>query len=230
MIPLLLVVLQGPLVVAGGGSLPDDVTRRTLDLAGGKDARVVVVPQASASGDAGERAARPWRQLGAARVDVLDPDRPDPLRRATLIWIGGGSQSRLMKSLEGTGVPELIRERRLAGAVVGGSSAGAAVQSKIMITGDTTPPAEGLALDDRVIFDQHFLARRRFGRLLDQVLKHPALVGVGIDEGTAVVVRGTVYEVIGRGRVVFVDAREAEGGRNLELHVLEAGQSFDLER
>lgn len=225
---LALAAADGALVAVGGGEMPAEVVKRTIALAGGAEAVVVVVPQASSLPEAGKGAAEMWRQAGAREVSILDPANPDPLRKATLVWIGGGDQAQLMKVLAGTKVPEIILERYKAGAVIGGTSAGAACQSKVMITGDATPLGEGLPLATDLVFDQHFLARGRFNRLLKVVLDKPDLVGVGIDEATAVIRQGTTLEVVGKSRVLVLDARKSEKGRNLALHVLTNGMKFEL--
>ena len=123
-----------------------------------------------------------------------------------------------MKAIDGTGLAEVIRARYQAGAIVGGTSAGAAVISEAMITGDAdlqsltaqkTVIAKGLGLWPEVIVDQHFLKRQRDNRLISAVIDHPSLVGVGIDESTAVVVHGGSFDVIGESSVVVIDARDA---------------------
>ena len=169
------------------------------------------------------------------------------LERATLIWMPGGDQNRFMKAIDGTGLAEVIRARYQAGAIVGGTSAGAAVISEAMITGEAdlqsltaqkTEIAKGLGLWPEVIVDQHFLKRQRANRLLSAVIDHPSLVGVGIDESTAVVVHGSSFDVIGKSSVVVIDARHAAvdaasagslvTARNLTVSVLHTGMSYSL--
>lgn len=242
----------GHLVVIGGGTIPDDVRARTLALAGGDKAIVVVLPQASELPETGPEAADVWKKAGAAKATVVDVTAGaaaiDAIREATLIWFPGGDQTRFMKALGDTGIPEAIQERYRQGATVAGTSAGAAVMSKVMITGDDmdlqaitakkTDTKPGLGLWPQVIVDQHFLKRQRHNRLLSAVLDHPDLVGVGIDESTAVVVSGRQFEVIGKSSVVVIDARKASvqpavagepiAGRDLKVHVLKAGMKVDL--
>lgn len=215
----------GALVAVGGGGTTEAIVRRTLDLAGGSEAVVVVLPQSSALENAGDSSVRMWQEAGARSVQKLaftDAAAREALTAATLIWIPGGDQNRFMAAITGTGLDELIRERHRAGAVVGGTSAGAAVLSALMITGKadlqsldagTTVTAKGLGLWTAGIFDQHFLRRQRNNRLLSVVLDHPDTVGVGIDEATAVIVRGGTLEVVGRSAVVVFDARRADVGR-----------------
>ncbi len=264
MLPLLLVAAllgqqvdhrDGHLIVAGGGTTIPEITDRALAVSGGRKAHVLLIPQASNRPvEAGLRSAAWWRQAGAEHVEVLDlANRANALaavRHADLIWMGGGSQGLLIEALRRQpGVVELIRERYHHGATVGGTSAGAAVISAIMLTGEaqidrlvdgTTKVADGLGLWPDVIVDQHYLKRVRFNRLLSAVLDHPEDVGIGIDECTAIIVQGRSFEVIGRSNVVVIDARktprfhihmgEPEAASNVSLHVLRAGMRFDLDR
>ena len=130
-------------------------------------------------------------------LDLQDADAAlTAIREADLIWFSGGNQNRLMSFLSQNGLIEAIRARYEHGATVGGTSAGAAVMSRIMLTGipvdvsaGACKTADGLGLWDGVIVDQHYFRRLRFSRLLDAVLGHHDKVGVGIDESTAVIVR-----------------------------------------
>jgi cyanophycinase len=229
---------RGALVIIGGGPTPRDVVSRALELAGGPSARVVVIPFAWPGSGAGGRSARMWEQLGAGRVAVLgDEDATAAqaeVRKADLIWFPGGSQRLLMRRLVRLGLVEPIRERYRRGAVVGGTSAGAAVMSAVMLTGSRDPQeaeAAGLGLWPEVIVDQHYLARHRRERLQAAVLRHPDLPGVGIDERTAVIVRGRHFEVAGVGEVeVLVPGREGAEGGGVTPHRLRPGMAFDLPR
>jgi cyanophycinase len=242
----------GHLVIIGGGTIPDDVRARTLDLGGGPNAIVAIFPQASEVPETGSETVAIWKKAGAAEAVSLDAKDPAAciaaVKRATLIWFPGGDQSKLTAALEPTGIADAIRQRYRDGATVAGTSAGAAVMTKVMITGNDmdlqaitakkTDTALGFGLWPQAIVDQHFLKRQRSNRLISAVLDHPDLVGVGIDESTAVVVTGTEIAVIGMSSVVVFDARKAAvtptpagqpiAGRNLTLHVLKAGMKMDL--
>lgn len=241
----------GAIVAVGGGGTTPAIVARTLELAGGKNAVVAVLPQASELPTAGDGSVKMWTGAGAKAVHVVSFDNGDAaraiLRDATLIWMPGGSQSRFMEKIAGTGLAELIVERHRAGAVVGGTSAGAAVLSAEMITGEadlkglksgTTVLKKGLGLLPGVLVDQHFLQRQRGNRLISGVLDHPTLVGVGIDEATAVIFQGSMMHVLGKSGVVVVDprpsAREAFGAgqivaaTGLRLSVLREGMSYSL--
>jgi cyanophycinase len=242
----------GPLIVVGGGGTTPAILAKALGVAGGGDARVAVLPQASELPDTGTGSAKLWLEAGAKEArPVVFEDRAaarDIIGEATLIWMPGGDQNRFMKAIVGTGLDDLIRERHKAGVAVGGTSAGAAVLSEAMITGEadlkslttgTTQLAKGLGLWPEVIVDQHFLKRQRGNRLISAVLDRPTLVGVGIDERTAVIVRGATFEVVGASAVVVVDARQAArqsaahgkpvAATDIRMSVLREGMTFRLD-
>ena len=222
-------------MIVGGGETTPDMHKRILEMAGGRKAKVLVIPQASSvqQRPGYSSAADMWKEAGVGEVAILDlSDHKRAISEvvnADLVWISGGSQRRLMDSLKGTGVPEAIRRHYREGGVIGGSSAGAAVMSKFMITGDEV--IAGLGLWPEAMVDQHFLARRRFNRLLRAVLDRPSLIGVGIDERTAVFLHGKSFEVLGESSVLVVDARKAKtedvATTDVVLHVLRSGMKFD---
>jgi cyanophycinase len=241
---------KGALVIVGGGGTTHEIIARTLELAGGKNAVVVVLPQSSAVADAGDSSVKMWLDAGAKdakKVAFTDPDAKAWLEHATLIWMPGGDQNRFMKAIDGTGLEEVIRSAYRKGAVVGGTSAGAAVLSEKMITGEAeltslrsgkTVLGKGLGLWADGIVDQHFLKRQRNNRLLSAVLDNPGLVGVGIDEATAVILRNSKLEAVGRSAVVIFDARDAKvtkvaagepvAGTGVKLSVLRQGMTYDV--
>ena len=261
---------QGHLVIVGGGPIPDDVERRFFDLAGGAEkARIVVLPMASESGaESGAEKAASFRKLGAAHAVSLNLARKDTgadsvarlLGQATGIWFPGSDQNRLTAAILGTAVLDSIRSRYRHGAVVGGTSAGAAVMSDPMISGDerrpggSRPPSDssngwmtvdrddvvlvpGFGLLPNVTVDQHFLRRRRHNRLINVVLEHSTIVGIGIDESTALVVSPQgPWQVIGASQATIYDARRATvtvpgktlGAAEIRMHVVPAGGTFDL--
>jgi cyanophycinase len=215
---------KGHLVIVGGGTTVEEIRLKALTLAGGPKARVVVVPQASTDPEAGKKLAERWREDGATDIVVLDLSDPkaarDAIGSADLIWMRGGSQNRLMDALTKGGVADAIRARYRAGATVAGTSAGAAVMSTVMISGYSGPRntpqgrvpriEKGLGLWPEVVVDQHFSQRQRIERLTKVVADHAELIGVGIDESTAVVVNnGREFEVIGRSNVIIIDSRKA---------------------
>jgi cyanophycinase len=236
----------GVLIVAGGGSLPADLRPRALELAGGDDANILIIGWASSRENAGASTAEAWKQSGATRVTVIPEEAAaarSAIESADLIWLGGGSQSRLMDALRERDLIDVVRKCHAQGTILSGTSAGAAVMSRHMITGEaeleallksTTKLAEGLGLWPGVIVDQHFLARRRWARLFTAVADHPDQIGVGIDEQTAVIVDPDgSWQVIGRGPVVVIDGRKSktessakETTADFRVHLIGSGQSW----
>ena len=221
---------RGPIVPIGGAEAKTgtrDILARVLALAGGADARVVVIPTASELPDTGDRYAKLFSDLGAAHVDVLDitereharvPAAVETVERATAVFMTGGNQLRLSTILGGTPLAQAVRRRNATGTVVAGTSAGAAVMPEHMIASGATGPtptyesvtlAPGMGLTNRLVIDQHFRQRDRLGRLLTAVSYNPFATGVGIDEDTALVLGpDNVFEVIGSGTVTVVDPSE----------------------
>lgn len=222
----------GHLFLVGGGALTDQL-RREFAILGGADrpgSRLVIVPTASAAADdPNEDWQQPWEGLGFAQIDVLHTRQREladqanfvePLRTATAIWLAGGDQARLAEAYTGTAVERTLRERLQAGAVVGGTSAGAAIASQVMIAGGQEQPelATGFDLLPGAIVDQHFSQRQRQTRLQAAVARHPACVGLGLDESTAVVVHQRSLRVLGAGRAhVYFAATPHQPARQWEL-------------
>ena len=218
---------RGAIVPIGGAEAKTGtraILRHVLELAGGSDAQMVIIPTASEMPDTGDRYAKLFMKLGAADVDVLSisereharvPAAVEIVERATGIFMTGGNQLRLSTILGGTPLAQAIRRQNAGGVVVAGTSAGAAVMPEHMIaTGPTGPSpttegvtlAPGLGLTNRLIIDQHFRQRDRLGRLLTAVSYNPFATGVGIDEDTGLVLMGdNTFEVIGSGTVTVVD-------------------------
>lgn len=234
---------RGTLFLVGGGPQPDALVKEFVALAGGPGkAKIIVFAMASASGaTSGQEKADQLKEFGASAMNVYvtrkeaDTDSIAALLRdATGVWFGGGLQTRLAEALVGTKTGAAIHARYRAGAVVGGTSAGAAVMSTPMITGDerrrggarypsdssdifltidrdNVITAEGLGLVTNAIIDQHFLRRKRHNRLMSLVLEGPVRLGAGIDESTALVIEpGGKWRVAGASQVVIYDARRAE--------------------
>jgi cyanophycinase len=228
----------------GGGPWHDEVQKRFVELAGGAGGTVLVLPMASSSADSGKSSVAGWQEYGinaralvVNREEAMRADTAALFKGVTGIWFGGGDQSRLTAAIANTPVEAAIRNRyQRAGTVVGGTSAGAAVMSRIMITGDerryggSRPPSDssqafitidrnnvvtsdGFGYIDNAIIDQHFVRRRRHNRLVSLILENPRLVGAGIDESTAIEVRpdGT-WKVLGESVVVIYDGRGAVVG------------------
>ncbi len=254
---------QGTVVAIGGGSRPPEVVATIVALGGGSDGRLVIVPYASGDPeDVGRAQADEFAAAGFGHVAVaLGPPDADStlavLDGATAVFFSGGDQNRLVRALRGTRALDAVRAAWARGGVVAGTSAGAAVMSAVMITGsehvnpdsaaapfstvepDNVATDEGFGFVTGAVIDQHFAARRRQNRLLSLVLERPDLLGIGVDEETAVVVAADgSLRVVGNRSVQVFDAREAlveTRGRGfsaagIRLHVLAAGDGFTADR
>lgn len=221
------------LVVHGGGGVEPATAAEFLRLAGGKAARLVVIPTAS-SRDPTEETLEIWRERGFQSAEILhtrDRKRADtaefcrPLERATAVWFSGGSQSRIAAAYLGTEFEKTLYRRAESGMVIGGTSAGAAIQSNVMIASGKAKPVltQGFDLLGGAIVDQHFLRRSRVNRLLSAVRTHPNRAGIGIDERTAVVVQGKKIRVVGESYVTVI--RQSE---SLQIDVYHAGDEFEV--
>jgi cyanophycinase len=205
------------------------VLRRFVALAGGRKARIVVIPSASSFPEqAVQSYATIFGRLGAPELDVIDPPSRAAagdaalvaaVDKATGVFMAGGNQLKLSQLLVGTPLADAICAAHARGAVVAGTSAGASIMSQFMISlgADGVTPRQrtsqltsGLGLLPGVIVDQHFDQRVRYGRLMSLVASSPNLFGMGIDEDTAAEVRdGHRLTVVGSGTVFVVDARAA---------------------
>jgi len=243
------------LVLVGGGDRPPEAMARFVAWAGGASARILVIPWASGEPkesceaifdelrphSPGEATCAPFATLDAqGKAAPLDPakkaDTLDRLSRATGVFFTGGDQARVMDAADGETLAAL-RARYASGVVFGGTSAGTAIMSPTMITGDgdftvidggKVGARPGLGLLPGVIVDQHFVKRQRENRLFGLVLEHPDERGVGIDEATVLLVTdGRKAEVLGAGLVLLVDAR---GKDRLLVTLVRPGQRVDLRR
>ncbi|MBK9292248.1 MAG: cyanophycinase [Bacteroidetes bacterium] len=256
---------QGALYIIGGGKRPltmaaEMASMAALDRPGHY---AVVLPMASSEPDtAFYYFKKDFVELGFDRVYKLNMPtaghftsaRLDSIRKASLIFISGGDQNRFMELVLNTPVHQAILDAHRNGAVVGGTSAGAAVQSKMMITGrqllhqndesgyrtieaGNIEIAEGLGLLEGAIIDQHFIRRQRMNRLIAAALENPGTLLVGIDESTALVVEGQKARVSGLSQIITLKYKDRKanlkdkllGGHGLELNVYLPGEEFDLQ-
>ena len=214
---------KGHLVVVGGAMKSEAIVKEFIDLAGGLDAPIVVIPTAAGrstySQDAG--LAGRLKKMGATNVTVLHTNDKEeanskeftkPLLEAKGVWFGGGRQWRLVDAYANTLTETLIQKVLERGGVVGGSSAGATIQGSFLARGDTKTNQimmgdhqEGFAYIKNVAIDQHVLARNRQFDMYEIVAAHPELLGLGIDENTAIVVSGNSFKVIGESYVLVYD-------------------------
>ena len=255
---------EGHLFIIGGGARPDSLMTQYLALGGGSKARVLVVPFASADiDDTGSYQQKEFARLGCASSEYINVskkliDSPESLAKldgVTAVFFSGGDQNRLTDYLHGTKFLEKIREIYRNGGVIGGTSAGAAVMSKIMLTGDeknvpeadrgdfsyikqgTVQTAEGFGFISSAIVDQHFIIRKRENRLISLILQHPDLKGVGIDEATAIIVSPDGnFRVAGQSQVMVFESKSQPSvsptgylkTQSLNILILTAGDTYKL--
>jgi cyanophycinase len=251
--------VPGTLVIVGGGedrTGERTVLRRVADLAGGDDARVVVLGTATTvPDDAGAAYEKAFGDLvaevtflpAATREEANDPRTVAAIERATGVFFTGGDQDRIAAVFGGSDSDVALHNAWERGVVVAGTSAGAAMMSSTMILGggEQVPTTSvrtgpGLGFVSGLVVDMHFAERGRVARLLAVVAMFPHELGLGIDEDTAVVVEDSRFEVIGAGTVTVVDAGHATSVRipaegegpialtGARIHVLPSGYAFEL--
>ena len=246
-------VPSGTLMLTGG-SIEASLYARFVERAGGANAEIVYVPTASEKVDLESTRAFVRKQgakVGASpdNITVLhtrDPEVADtdsfaaPLETADAVWFSGGRQWRLVDAYAGTEALDGFWSVLERGGVIGGSSAGATIQGSFLVRGDTETNQimmgnhqEGFGFLPRSAVDQHLLARDRECDLIPVIEKHPKLLGIGIDENTAAVVRGDTMRVVGESKVAIYDHRRwarADGPLACEdkYFFLEAGDRLDL--
>ena len=255
---------KGSLLIIGGGDRPDGLTKKFVELSRGfGSGKIVIFTMASGSPqESGPAMVAEVKAAGATeaayyqltREEALKPDSASILEGAGGVYFTGGDQSDLTKVLLDTPIHKKMLEFYARGLVVSGTSAGAAVMSEVMITGDekrtkdenenwetiewgNVMTVRGFGFVKDTIIDQHFVTRRRNNRLMSVVLENPRLVGVGIDESTAVWVRPDgKYEIAGLQQVVVYDARGAKikktasgrlGAAGMTVHILLPGDVYD---
>ncbi len=254
---------QGQLVIIGGAEDREGeckILREFVRCAGGIDAHIVVMTVATESPrEVGEDYIRVFERLGIKNVQIIDTfERQDAdhsraleaIQNATGVFFTGGDQARITDILKDTNLHQTLLQKYTEGLVIGGTSAGASMMSSNMIIegeGQTHPRIEivkieeGMSFLPEAVIDQHFSQRGRLGRLLTAVAKHPDLIGLGIDENTAIVVRDHQFEVVGDGSCTVVDLSEISHNNigellrdeglalcGIKLHILPEGYKFDL--
>ena len=240
---------SGTLIIVGGGGSPPGLMNRFVEFAGGvENARLVYIPcveEDNASWDVGPVPA--WKRMGVKHVAIMhtkdrqrantDEQFLDPLTEATGIWFGGGRQWNLADSYYGTKAHQLMKEVLHRGGVVGGSSAGASIQARYLARatpiGNTRIMAPGyerggLGFISGVAIDQHFSQRGRQKDMTQLMSRYPQLLGIGLDEATAIIVQKSKADVIGKGRVFFYDRNRPVEADQPDYIALPSDSSYDL--
>ena len=257
---------KGHLVIIGGGTRSDKIMKKYIELAGGVESKIIIIPMASE--DTIESAKAQIEELkskyNCKNLDYIfcskktadDPANFTKLEGAKGIYFTGGDQVLLTAALLGTKLFDKIKEIYKNGGVIGGTSAGAAVMSHVMITGNelinrdtinifkmikkgNVQTIEGFGFLNNVIIDQHFVTRKRLNRLITVILENPSLLGVGIDESTAIIVNpDNTFEVLGENLVIAYDAGNSRNiktdkngnlaAENIKMHILKSGDKFSL--
>lgn len=246
---------NGTLVIVGGNAQDDAIYQRIIDLAGGPDAPIVTIPTADGADtyDDDAAAAGTFRRLGAKNVTVLhtyDPKEADteefvaPLRTAKGVFFGGGRQWRLVDAYAGTLTESLFHDVLDRGGVVSGSSAGASIQGSFLARGDTAnnqilvgDHQVGFGFLKNAAIDQHVLVRNRQFDMFDILKVRPELLGIAIDENTALIVSKNDAEVYRGTYVIIYDgsfwSREGSELKHLPdsssiFYFLKDGDKYDL--
>jgi cyanophycinase len=247
---------NGTLVIAGGGSMADTgIMEKFIELGGGPDGRFVIVPTAGGNRTRDgavrvyqeEQVLRSWVARGLKHVRMLhthDPDVADTnafagvLREATAVWFNGGRQWNIVDSYAGTLTYRELHKVLERGGVIGGSSAGATIQGSYLVRGDTSGPnvmmteephhQRAFSFLRRTAIDQHIDARNRWDDLIPVIERFPNLLGIGLSEGTAIVVTGDTFEVIGKSKAAVHDNTRTSPDGEKPYLVLSAGDRYDM--
>lgn len=256
--------IEGNLLIIGGAEDKKNecqILKEFVKLAKARDGKIVIMPTATEQPEkVGEEYSQIFKELGIQEVEVLKIDsRKDgfskkaqqSIEEATGIFFTGGDQLRITSLLGGTPVDQSLQKAYKNGIVIAGTSAGAAAMSSTMIiggNGESTPQmgilnmAPGMGLVNEVVIDQHFAQRGRLGRLLSAVAQNPYILGIGIDEDTAILIDSEAnLRVIGSQTVTIVDGKDSSFTNVSELkphqplaitdilvHILPNGYSYDL--
>ena len=234
----------GTLLIAGGGQLSEMIRQRFVELAGGRNARIVVIPAENVDEGTIRQYRDDWLRYDVKSVDVLhsqsrtesnDPEFSRVLDESTGVWLGGGQQTWLAAWYGRTLVESRLKDLLARNGIIGGTSAGAAIMSKVMIASGREQPNMGVGFDliPGAIIDQHFVKRNRIRRLRTALEQHPDLVGFGIDEGTALQfgVASGRFQVLGQSCVAACSSRvDADGQPSFHIQFLNPGDEFDMER
>ena len=244
--------------------IQESILSRVVRESGGKEAKIVIIPTASSIPDeVSQNYIEAFSKLGCEDIHIMDirkrehSEDPENLRiieRAQCIMFSGGNQSKITRNIGNTELHKILLERYKSDKlVIAGTSAGAMCMSREMIAGGSSREAfikgavkmdKGLGFIPRLTIDSHFIRRGRFGRLAEAVAKYPKMIGIGLAEDTALVIKkGKIFEVIGSGMVILFDPRKLKHNNqevleegtpmsltNLKTHVLANGDRFNLKK
>lgn len=237
--------VNGSLVVVGGAMRSPEIYRRFIELAGGPDALIVLVPTAGGAEEYDDfySGMNAWRENGARNLRLLHTTDPavadteefiEPLKTAGGVFFFGGRQWRLVDAYGGTKTEDAFREVLERGGVIGGSSAGASIQGSFLVRGDSRTNTvmmgdhqRGFGYLRNVGIDQHVLRRNRQFDMIEVVEAHPELLGIGLDEDTAIIVQGDRFQVMGSSYVLIFDY-QATTGSDGKFYFLAPGDRFNL--
>jgi cyanophycinase len=246
---------KGTLVIVGGGATEGTgIMEKFIELAGGPDAKFIIVPTAGGNRKGEElipyeeqQVVGGWLKRGLKNVKMLhthDPKVADTeafvkdLREANAVWFNGGRQWNIVDSYAGTLTYRELHKVLERGGVIGGSSAGATIQGHYLVRGDTSGPNvmmteeknHQLAFDflRKSAIDQHINARLRWDDLIPVIKKYPELLGIGLSEGTAIIVKGDQFEVMGKWKVAIHDNTRLYQPWEKPYFVLGAGDAYDM--
>ncbi|MBE6050358.1 MAG: cyanophycinase [Clostridium sp.] len=258
------VELNGNLIIIGGAEDKEgrkEILKKVCNCLDKKNDILLVVTVATEfPKEAARKYKKVFTELGVKNISILDvSSREDSykesniskIKESALIFFTGGDQLRITSLLGGTPIYEALKEAGIKGKYIVGTSAGASVMSDTMIVeGDddesprkcTLKMSPGIGYIENVIIDQHFAQRGRIGRLLTGIAQNPEILGIGIDENTAIIAnKEGIIEVIGEGAVYFIDgsnisytnvseqnSNEVLSIYNVKLHVLKQGDKFSL--
>jgi cyanophycinase len=228
----------GWLIIIGGGQIGPEIWDRFFTLAGGKDAPIVFIPTAGDAKTYDDKALAPLRKAGATNLTLLHTlDRKtadsetfvEPLRKARAVFFAGGRQWRLADAYLGTRTEKELNAVLDRGGVIAGSSAGATILGSFMVRGAVSgneimvspDHIQGMGFLTDSAIDQHLLTRHREKDLVPVINARPELLGIGLDERTAIVVRGNQFEVIGPSKVAIYTAGHP-------FYFLQTGDRFNL--
>lgn len=252
---------QGSLFIIGGGEISDSLRKEILAIAHWKKGDMIAAVTLASTWDSAfiytNEVFRRLTGQDCISIDSASIHNPltlDSLKKARIIYLGGGDQDRFMNLIKGTEVKPIIQQAYYKGAVIAGTSAGASVMSAKMITGNSTRDKEyaatfqeiytgnleikeGLGLLDSVIIDQHFVVRSRYNRMLTAVLDYPGFQCIGINESTAIIVANRKARVTGASQVILFSSPVGRkkvngylGADNIRLSVFLRGDQFPIKR